>query len=83
MSIELKAADGGSVQVSAETLQAFKAGFRGPVVDPAAPDYEATRQIWNAMIDRRPGLIVRCTGTTDVVQAVRFARQQRLLVSVR
>ena len=35
------------------------------------------------MIDRRPGLIARCTGTVDVVQAVRFARQHRLLVSVR
>ena len=83
MAIELKAADGSSVQITPEMLQAFKAGFRGPVIEPSAADYEETRKIWNAMIDRRPGLIVRCTGTTDVVQAVRFARQHRLLVSVR
>src|SRR5207247_248626 len=76
-------ADGSSVQITPEMLQAFKAGFRGPVIEPSAADYEETRKIWNAMIDRRPGLIVRCTGTTDVVQAVRFARQHRLLVSVR
>ena len=45
--------------------------------------YEETRKVWNAMIDRRPGLIARCTGTVDVVQAVRFARQHGLLCSVR
>src|SRR5436190_7486800 len=83
MAIELKAADGSSVQITPEMLQAFKAGFRGPVIEPSAADYEETRKIWNAMIDRRPGLIVRCTGTTDVVQAVRFAREHRLVSSVR
>ena len=83
MTIELTAADGGAVQVSPEILQAFKAGLRGPVLGPDDAEYEATRKIWNAMIDRRPGLIVRCTGTTDVVAAVRFARQHQFLVSVR
>ena len=83
MTIELRAADGGAVQVSPEILQAFRAGFRGPVLGPDAPEYEETRRIWNAMIDRRPGLIVRCTGTADVVAAVRFARQHQFLVSVR
>jgi FAD/FMN-containing dehydrogenase len=83
MTIQLIAADGGAVQVSPEILQAFKVGFRGPVLGPNAPEYEETRKIWNAMIDRRPGLIVRCTGTVDVVAAVRFARQHQFLVSVR
>lgn len=83
MTIRLKAADGGTVEVSAEILQAFKAGFRGSVLGPDAPEYEETRKIWNAMIDRRPGLILRCTGTVDVVAAVRFARQHQFLVSVR
>ncbi|HRH86228.1 MAG TPA: FAD-binding oxidoreductase [Rubrivivax sp.] len=83
MNIELKAADGGTVQVSPEILQSFKAGFRGPVLAPDAPDYDEVRKIWNAMIDRRPGLIVRCTGTADVMHAVRFARAHRFLLSVR
>ena len=83
MTIELRAADGGAVQVSPDILQAFKAGFRGPVLGPDAPEYEETRKVWNAMIDRRPGLIVRCTGTADVVAAVRFAHQHQFLVSVR
>jgi FAD/FMN-containing dehydrogenase len=83
MNIELRATDGGTVQVSPEILQSFKAGFRGPVLGPDAPDYDEVRQVWNAMIDRRPGLILRCTGTADVQHAVRFARQHQFLLSVR
>src|SRR5512133_2535513 len=83
MVIELKAVDGGVVQVSPEILQAFKAGFAGSVLGPIDAAYDETRQIWNAMIDRRPGLILRCSGTADIVQAVRFARQHQFLISVR
>jgi len=83
MSIELRSTDGGVARVSPEALLAFKNGLRGTLLDPAAPGYEETRKIWNGMIDRRPGLIARCTGTADVVHAVRFAREHGLLVSVR
>ncbi len=83
MNIELKAAGDGTVQVSPEILAAFKAGFKGAVLGPDDPDYDETRKVWNAMIDRRPGLIARCTGTADVVQALRFARQHQFLLSVR
>ncbi len=83
MNLELRAADGGTVRVSPEVLQSFVAGFRGPVLTPDAAEYDAVRAVWNAMIDRRPGLIVRCTGTADVQQAVRFARRHGLLLSVR
>lgn len=83
MTIKLTGMDGGTVDIAPEVLQSFKAGFRGPVLAPDDAAYEESRKIWNAMIDRRPGLIARCTGTVDVVQAVRFARQHRVLVSVR
>jgi FAD/FMN-containing dehydrogenase len=69
--------------LSAETLRTSGLGFRGPVLGPDDPEYEQTRKIWNAMIDRRPALIARCTGVADVVQAVRFARDRKLLLSVR
>ncbi|MGH8803805.1 MAG: FAD-binding oxidoreductase [Polaromonas sp.] len=83
MTMKLTGMDGGTVLIPPEALQTFKAGFKGPVLAPEDAAYDETRKIWNAMIDRRPGLIVRCTGTVDVVQAVRFARQHKLLMSVR
>ena len=61
----------------------FKAQFRGDVLRAGEAGYDEVRQIWNAMIDRRPGLIARCSSTEDVVQAVKFGRDQNLLVSVR
>lgn len=83
MHTTLTGLDGGKVDVPAEAMQAFRAGFKGVVLTPEDAAYDETRRIWNAMIDRRPGLIARCTGTADVVQAVRFARQHKLLSSVR
>jgi FAD/FMN-containing dehydrogenase len=70
-------------ELSAEMLRTAGSGFRGPVLGPADPEYDQTRAIWNAMIDRRPALIARCSGVADVVQAVRFAREHELLLSVR
>ena len=83
MTIELRGMDGAAVQVAPEALAAFKGAFKGPVLAPEDAGYEEGRKVWNAVIDRRPGLIARCTGTMDVVQAVRFARQHGLLHSVR
>ena len=75
---------GGDTKRLADTeFQAFRASFRGPILQAADPSYEAARQVWNAMIDRRPTLIARCTGTADVVAAVHFAKTHRLLNSVR
>ena len=83
MTIKLREMDGGTIDITPEAFQSFKSGFRGPVLTPDDAAYDESRRIWNAMIDRHPGLIARCTGTADVVQAVRFANQHRLLVSVR
>ncbi|MFL6662226.1 MAG: FAD-binding oxidoreductase [Rhizobacter sp.] len=83
MTITFAALDGGTVTLAAEALQAFKSAFKGAVLGLDDAAYDETRKIWNAMIDRRPALIARCTGIADVVQAVRFARTHRLLSSVR
>lgn len=55
----------------------------GRLIRPADPNYDDARSIWNAMIDRRPALVVRCAGVGDVVAAVNFARDQGLEVAVR
>ena len=61
----------------------FKLQFRGTVLRPGDAAYDEVRQIWNAMIDRRPAMIARCTSAGDVVSAVAFARQHNLVVSIR
>jgi len=66
-----------------EVVDAFKATLRGPVLQPGDPGYDDARAIWNAMIDRRPALIVRCAGTADVVAAVNFARENGLPLAVK
>src|SRR5688572_1640683 len=79
----MRTLDGGTTTLSSDALTAFRAAFRGAVLTPKDAAYDETRAIWNAMIDRRPGLIVRCTGTADVVAAVKLARSHSLLLSVR
>jgi len=65
------------------TVEELRQGVHGTVVAPGDADYDAARAVWNAMIDRRPALVVRCAEVADVVAAVRFARSQDLEISVR
>jgi FAD/FMN-containing dehydrogenase len=58
-------------------------GFAGEIVRPDDSGYDAARAVWNSMIDRRPALIVRPTDNDDVAAALRFAREQELVIAVR
>jgi FAD binding domain len=69
--------------VSHDRIEGFQAAFRGELIKPGDSGYEAARKIWNASIDRHPGVIARCSGVADVVAAVNFARENELLVAVR
>ncbi|QAU33031.1 FAD-binding oxidoreductase [Janthinobacterium sp. 17J80-10] len=70
-------------QLQKADIDAFTAQFRGEALLPGNAAYDKARQIWNAMIDRRPALIARCTSPDDIVLAVAFARKHKLLVSIR
>lgn len=61
----------------------LRARFRGALLRAGEEGYEEARRVWNGAIDRRPALIARCVGADDVVQAVRFARERDLPISVR
>lgn len=74
---------GGTIQLNGEALATLQHGLRGDICLPEDPGYDEARNLWNAMIDRRPGMVVRCQGTVDVIQAVNFAREHQLLLSVR
>jgi FAD/FMN-containing dehydrogenase len=69
--------------LDASLVQGLRAALRGPVVAPTDPGFDETRAIWNAMIDRRPALVARCLGVSDVLACVRFAREQGLAISIR
>ena len=64
-------------------LQKFRESLRGQSLCPGDPGYDATRAIPNAMINRKPAIIARCIGASDVIACVRFAREHDLTVSVR
>ena len=65
------------------TIAAFRATLRGGLIEPGDPSYDAARKVYNAMIDRRPRLIARCADVADVMTAVKFGREQKLLVAIR
>ena len=83
MDSSMSTTDGSRTLVSAETIERFRGSVAGSILAPGAPGYDDARAVWNAMIDRRPGLIVRCASAADVAQAVRFAREHDLVVAVR
>ncbi|MGI5404576.1 FAD-binding oxidoreductase [Streptomyces sp. CA-135486] len=64
-------------------LEEMRTALRGPVIGPQDPEYNDTRKIYNAMIDRRPAAIVRCSDVADVMNAVDFIRDHGLELAVR
>jgi FAD/FMN-containing dehydrogenase len=66
-----------------QAITDFRGQFRGRVLEPADPAYEEARKVYNAMIDRRPRLIVNCTDVADVMAAVSMAKANDLRVSIR
>jgi FAD/FMN-containing dehydrogenase len=69
--------------ISKETIEKLKSKLKGRIILPSDLDYDQVREIWNAMIDRRPALIVRCADANDVPHAISFARENGLEISIR
>jgi len=64
-------------------LEALSKNLKGRILVEGNDDYDAARKVWNGMIDRKPAAIAQCLDSDDVISAVRFARENALLVSVR
>jgi len=71
------------VSVDPSAVEGLAGALRGRLVQPEDNDYQEARSVWNAMIDRRPALIAQCAGVADVIQALAFAREHGVAVTVR
>jgi hypothetical protein len=83
MGTSIATLNGDTKTLSDEAVANLEASLRGTLLAPGSDAYEEARTIWNAMIDRRPALIARCTGAADVIRSVRFATENDLLLAVR
>ena len=69
--------------ISEAAAEDFRVSLHGGSLLPGDEGYDSDRRVWNAMVDKRPALIARCSGTADVINSVNFAREHDLLISVR
>jgi FAD/FMN-containing dehydrogenase len=83
MNVHLAKLSGGTTVIPGEMLDGLKPRIRGTILTERDDGYIAARSVWNAMIDRRPAIIVQCAGAADVREAVRFARDAGGVLSVR
>ncbi len=67
----------------AQTIEGLRERVRGEVITADDDSYDAARRVFNAMIDRQPAVVVRCSTTDDVIAAVDFARDRGFDLAVR
>ena len=71
------------VALKEAAVEEFGSSLRGELIRPGDESYDDARKVYNAMIDRHPGLIARCADVADVITAVNFAREEELSVAIR
>ena len=81
--LQVSTLTGGAPEIDETALEDLKSSLRGDLLRAGDEGYDAARQVWNGMIDKRPALIARCAGVADVMSCVNFARSHGLLLSVR
>jgi FAD/FMN-containing dehydrogenase len=74
---------GETTVLTKSALESLARGLRGDLLLATDAGYDSARRLWNAMIDRHPAVIVRCSGAADVARAVNFSREHDLLIAVR
>jgi FAD/FMN-containing dehydrogenase len=74
--------DGTTASIERTIIEQLQASLRGELLQPGDRKYDEARTIWNAMIDRKPALIITCSGVADVKLAVNFAAEHNLLTAI-
>jgi FAD/FMN-containing dehydrogenase len=72
---------GEKIQLDEAAVNGLRTKLRGPLLGPTSDGYGESCLIWNGMIKSKPALVVRATGTADVIEAIRFARKEKLCVA--
>jgi hypothetical protein len=75
--------DGQEIELRQDMLDSLKMNLKGILMLPEDEGYNDCCSIWNGVISRKPALIVRCLGTSDVMASVRFAREHNLLLCIK
>ncbi len=69
--------------MDAKAIADLRSQIRGDVIPPGDERYDGARKVYNAMIDKRPAIIIRCVDVADVIAAVKMAKTQGLAVAIR
>ncbi len=78
-----KTMEGREIDLKQDTIGGLRTRLRGPLLVPGDVGYDDSRTLWNSMIDRKPALVARCLGIADVMECVRFARANNLLICIK
>ncbi len=81
--LKVKTLNGKDAVINGSAVEDFRASLRGELLLSGENGYEEARTIWNGMIDKKPALVARCLGASDVIKAVNFARSHQILVAVK
>ncbi|MGA7949176.1 MAG: FAD-binding oxidoreductase [Thiobacillaceae bacterium] len=77
------ATQGSAMDLNPEALATLKMRLKGLMLLPDDPGYEESRTVWNAMIDKKPAIVVRCLGTADVLACMQFAQEHDTLLCIK
>ena len=81
--MKIKTIDGREIDLKQVDLDNFKMRLKGKLSESGDADYDESRKVWNNMFDRKPGVIVRCLGTLDVIESIKFVREYNLLLCIK
>jgi FAD/FMN-containing dehydrogenase len=81
--MKAKTMEGREIDLQQATIDNLKIRLKGSVYVPGDVGYDESRTVWNAMIDRKPALVVRCLGTADVIACMQFVREHHLLLCIK
>jgi hypothetical protein len=83
MAVAALTREGAPLALEQKVVDGLRAALRGPLLLAGDAGYDEARSVWNAMIDRRPALVARCLGVSDIVTGVRFARESGIALSLK